>query len=258
MDPASREPSGLLGPSIDLNADAGELDHLLESDLELLGVVSSVNIACGGHAGGDGLMHAMLTRAADRGVALGAHPGYEDREGFGRVELGLDAQAIYTLCRQQVATLARSAAQHGLTLAHAKPHGALYHRAMQDAQAAEAVARGCLDAVAEVTGDPFARLTFVGLPETPGLDRWLELDLDVAREGFIDRGYTGDGALIERGRPGDVHQDAARAIAQAQELARSGRFDTLCIHGDTPGALEISRAARAALLEGGVAIRPAW
>lgn len=254
MDPASREPSGLLGPAIDLNADAGELDHLLQSDQELLGVVSSVNIACGGHAGGDGLMHAMLTRAADRGVALGAHPGYDDRDGFGRVELGLEAQAIYTLCRTQVACLARNAASHGLMLAHAKPHGALYHRAMRDAEAAEAVARGCLDAVAEVTGDPFTRLTFVGLPETPGLDRWLELDLEVSREGFIDRGYTGEGALIERGWPGDVHQDRERVIAQALELARSGRFDTLCIHGDTPGAVELARAVRAALLGSGVRI----
>lgn len=244
----------LLGPSIDLNADAGELDHLLESDLELLGVVSSVNIACGGHAGGDGLMHAMLTRAADRGVALGAHPGYDDRDGFGRVELGLDARAIYALCRTQVACLARNAASHGLTLTHAKPHGALYHRAMRDVEAAEAVARGCLDAVAEVTGDPFARLTFVGLPETPGLDRWLELDLDIAREGFIDRGYTSDGTLVPRGQPGDVHQDAARVIAQALDLARSGRFDTLCVHGDTAGAPSLARAVRQSLLDAGVRI----
>ena len=251
MDPVRHESSGLLGPSIDLNADAGERDGLLESDLALLEIVSSVNIACGGHAGSDELMRAMLKRASDRGVSIGAHPGYMDRESFGRVELGLDAAEIYTQCREQVSRLARIVAGSGLTLAHAKPHGALYHRAMQDAEAAEAVARGCLDAVAEVTGDPFMRVAFVGLPETPGLDRWLELGLDVLREGFVDRGYTSEGQLIPRGEPGAVHQDAVRVVAQALELARSGRFDTLCIHGDTPNAATFARGVREGLLEGG-------
>ncbi|MFI4881120.1 MAG: 5-oxoprolinase subunit PxpA, partial [Phycisphaerales bacterium JB064] len=233
--------SSLLGPTIDLNADAGERDDLLVSDLELLGVVSSVNIACGGHAGSDELMRAMLKRSADRGVAMGAHPGYADAEGFGRVELGLDAQAIYALCREQVSRLARIAAGQGLTLTHAKPHGALYHRAMRDADAAEAVARGCLDAVAEVTGDPFARLVFVGLPETPGLDRWLELDLEVAREAFADRGYTDGGRLIERDQAGAVLTDPRRVAEQVLRLVQSGRYDTLCLHGDTPGALTLAR-----------------
>ncbi|MGD1915724.1 MAG: LamB/YcsF family protein [Phycisphaerales bacterium] len=254
MDPASQEPSGLLGPAIDLNADVGERDDLLESDLELLTVVSSVNIACGGHAGSETLMRAMLTRGADRGVGLGAHPGYADAEGCGRGERGFDGGVIYALCREQVRRLARLAAQQGLTLAHAKPHGALYHRAMGDADAAEAVARGCLDAVAEVTGDPFARLTFVGLPETPGLDRWLELDLDVAREGFIDRGYTADGGLIPRGELGAVFTDPAEVVAQAMALSRSGRFDTLCVHGDTAGAFGLARSVREALLEAGVRV----
>lgn len=255
MDPASQESSGLLGPTIDLNADAGERDDLLESDLELLDVVSSVNIACGGHAGSDALMRAMLTRGADRGVALGAHPGYPDTEGFGRVELDFDANAIYALCREQVRHLARLAAEHGLTLAHAKPHGALYHRATRDADAAEAVARGCLDAVAEVTGDPFVRMTFVGLPETPGMDRWLELDLDIAREGFIDRGYTAEGGLIPRGEPGAVLTNAGDVAAQAMSLTRSGRFDTLCVHGDTAGALGLAKSVHEALLAAGVLVR---
>lgn len=254
---ASGNNSGLLGPSIDLNADAGEREDLLESDLELLRVVSSINIACGGHAGSDELMGALLKRAADRGVAIGAHPGYADAAGFGRVELGLDAQAIYTLCREQVSRLARIAAGLGLTLAHAKPHGALYHRAMRDADAAEAVARGCLDAVAEVTGDPFARLVFVGLPETPGLDRWLELDLEVAREAFADRGYTDGGGLIARDQPGAVLIEPERVAQQAVQLARSGRYDTLCLHGDTPGATALALAARDALLAGGIRIASA-
>lgn len=249
--------SSLLGPTIDLNADAGERDELLASDLELLGVVSSVNIACGGHAGSDELMCAMLKRAADRGVAMGAHPGYADAEGFGRVELGLDAQAIYALCREQVSSLARIAAGLGLTLAHAKPHGALYHRAMRDADAAEAVARGCLDAVGEVTGDPFARLVFVGLPETPGLDRWLELDLEVAREAFADRGYTDGGQLIERDQPGAVLTEPRFVAEQALKLAQSGRYDTLCLHGDTPGSMALARAARDALLAGGIRVASA-
>jgi UPF0271 protein len=246
--------ASLLGPAIDLNADAGELDSLLTSDLALLDLVSSVNIACGGHAGSDAMMRALMARAADRGVAIGAHPGYADVEGFGRREAGLEAEAIYALCRGQVGRLARLAAERGLTLAHAKPHGALYHRAMGDPDAAEAVAKGCLDAVAEVTGDPFAALVFVGLPETPGAARWGELGLTVAREGFADRGYAADGSLLARGQPGAVLEDTGMAARQALELARSGRFDTLCVHGDTPGAVTMARAVRGALLGGGIRI----
>lgn len=249
MDDAS-----LLGPAIDLNADAGELDALLESDIELLGVVTSVNIACGGHAGSPELMRDMLRRAADRGVGLGAHPGYEDAANFGRREVGLDARAIYAHCREQVGRLARVAAETGLTLSHAKPHGALYHRAMADAEAAEAVARGCLDAAAEVTGDPFADLMFYGLPDAPGMERWAEMDLRVAREGFADRGYV-DGSLISRDQPGAVLADPKQAAEQAVRLVQSGRFDTLCVHGDTPGAFEMARAVRGALLGSGVRVR---
>ncbi len=248
MDDAS-----LLGPAIDLNADAGELDSLLQSDLELMGVATSVNIACGGHAGSPGLMRSILKRAADRGVGLGAHPGYVDVEGFGRRELGLEPEAIQALCREQVSRLARVAAETGLTLTHAKPHGALYHRAMADADAAEAVARGCLDAVAEVTGDPFAGLVFYGLPDTFGVHRWSEMGLRVAREGFVDRGYM-NGAIIPRDQPGAVLTDARQAAEQAVRLARSERFDTLCVHGDTPRALEIARGVRSALLGAGVRV----
>lgn len=250
MDDAS-----LLGPAIDLNADAGERDALLASDLELLGLVSSVNLACGGHAGSVGLMRSVLHRAADRGVGLGAHPGYADTEGFGRHELGLSPEIIASLCRVQVGTLARVAGELGLVLTHAKPHGALYHRAMIDADAAEAVARGCLDAVAEVTGDPFARLVMFGLPDTPGMERWVEMGLGVAREGFVDRGYASDGELIPRDRPGAVLASAPEAAEQALRLARSERFDTLCVHGDTPGALAMALAVREALLGSGVRVR---
>lgn len=249
MDDAS-----LLGPSIDLNADAGELDVLLESDLELLGVVTSVNIACGGHAGSDDLMRSIVRRAADMGVRLGAHPGYADPKHFGRREIGLDEQGIYDACREQVGRLARVAAEQGHTLSHAKPHGALYHRVMGDANAAEAVARGCLDAVAGVTGDPFASLLFYGMPGTAGAARWSEMDLPVRREGFADRGYEADGTMLPRGEAGAVLTDPQVAAAQALQMARSGRFDTLCVHGDTPDALAIAWAVRSVLLGGGVRI----
>ncbi len=251
MDDAS-----LLGPAIDLNADAGELDELLESDLALLGVVSSVNIACGGHAGSVELMRSVVRRAADRCVGIGAHPGYEDADGFGRRELGLDAGEIYRLCREQTARLARVAAETGSTLSHAKPHGAMYHRAMADADAAEAVAKGCLDAVAEVTGDPFASLAFFGLPDTAGAARWNEMDLPVRREGFADRRYAADGSMLARTEAGAVLADPQEAALQGLQLARSGRFETLCVHGDTPGALRTAQAVRSALLEGGVRIVP--
>lgn len=251
MDDASR-----LGPSIDLNADAGELDEWLERDLELLGVVTSVNIACGGHAGTDALMRALVRRAADRGVGIGAHPGYANPEHFGRREVGLDARAIRALCLEQVGRLARVAAEQGLGLSHAKPHGALYHRAMRDADAAEAVALGCLDALAHVTGDPFATTTLVGLPETPGMARWLDMGLPTAREAFADRRYTPDGTLVPREEPGAVLTDAQQAAEQALRLARDGRHDTLCVHGDTPGALALARAVRGALLAGGFRVEP--
>lgn len=252
MDDAS-----LLGPVIDLNADAGEIESLLESDLELLGVVSSVNIACGGHAGSVELMRPIIGRAADRGVGIGAHPGYADAEGFGRRELGLGVGEIYRLCREQVSRLARVAAETGLTLSHAKPHGALYHRAMTDADAAEAVARGCLDAVAEVTGDPFASLAIFGLPDTAGAARWHEMNLPVRREGFADRRYAADGSMLPRTEAGAVLTNPKEAALQGLQLARSGRFETLCVHGDTPGALRIAHAVRSALLDGGVRIAPA-
>ncbi|MFI4915026.1 MAG: 5-oxoprolinase subunit PxpA [Phycisphaerales bacterium JB060] len=248
--------ASLLGPAIDLNADAGERDSLLESDLELLGLVSSVNIACGGHAGSVELMRAMVNRAAYAGVAIGAHPSYCDVEGFGRRELGDDPDAIYALCREQVGRLARVAAEVGMSLVHAKPHGALYHRAMMDPDAAGAVARGCLDAVAEVSGDPFASLVFFGLPDSAGLKRWAEMDLPVRREGFADRAYSADGLMLPRGEAGAVLEDASAAAIQALELARSGRFDTLCVHGDTPGALSLAGAVRGTLLGGGIRIEP--
>lgn len=249
MDDAS-----LLGPVIDLNADAGERDDLLASDSALLGLVTSVNVACGGHAGTEQLMRAVIKRAADQGVAIGAHPGYADPEGFGRKDMGLAPDAVYTLCREQVGRLARVAAADGLTLSHAKPHGALYHRAMTEPDVAEAVGRGCLDAVAEVSGDPFASLVFFGLPKTPGIARWEEMDLPVRREGFADRRYGPDGSLIARSEPDAVLHDAGAAAAQALSLARSGDFDTLCVHGDSPEALAIARAVREALLAGGVRV----
>ncbi len=248
--------ASLLGPAIDLNADAGERDDLLPSDLALLDLVSSVNIACGGHAGSHELMRAIVKRAADRGVSIGAHPGYADPENFGRIELGVGSEEIYALCRAQVSELARVAAADGLTLAHAKPHGALYHRAMADADVAEAVARGCLDAVAEITGDPFASLAFFGLPESAGAARWSEMDLPVRREGFADRQYAADGSMLPRTESGAVLANPQEAALQGLQLACSGRFETLCVHGDTPGALRIAHAVRSALLEGGVRIVP--
>lgn len=243
-----------LGPAVGLTADVGELDDLLQSDMALLAVITSASIACGGHAGSESLMRALLRVAAARGVAVGAHPGYADGEGFGRRELGLDAGEIYALCRSQVGRLARVAAEHGLALSHAKPHGALYHRAMADADAAEALARGCLDAAAEVFGDPFASLVFVGLPGTPGIARWRELGLTVAREGFADRGYAADGSLLARGLPGSVLREADAVAAQAVRLARGGECDTLCVHGDTPGAAGLARAVRDALHTAGVCV----
>jgi UPF0271 protein len=226
---------------IDLNSDVGELPgpEGRAADRALIALVSSVNVACGGHAGDSPTMTATVRAAAELGVAVGAHPSYVDREHFGRRSRAQSPQEAALAIASQLESLRDIARTCGVTLTHVKPHGALYNDAAVDRAAAVAVA----DAVAAFD----KRLWLVGLAGSLLLEAGRAVGLRVAAEGFCDRAYEDDGTLRSRTLPGAVFEDPALAARQAVRLATRGDIDTLCIHGDTPGALAIARAVRTAL-----------
>ena len=242
--------------TIDLNADLGEGDPF---DEELLRIVSSCNIACGGHAGDDESMARTVAAALANGVCVGAHPGYPDREGFGRVSGYLRGNDLYESLTEQVAALADIAAELGAPLSHVKPHGALYNDAVRDRELADVIAR----VTAEAPGDP----AFMGMANTELQFAAERHDLDFIAEAFIYRAYEADGTLVSRSEPGAVHSELSVATTQAVGLAEAGRVtarngdvidveaDTLCIHGDTPGAAQAARAVRDVLESHGIEIR---
>ncbi|HEY5642442.1 MAG TPA: 5-oxoprolinase subunit PxpA [Woeseiaceae bacterium] len=242
--------------SIDLNADLGEGAPW---DDELLEVVSSCNIACGGHAGDAATMAATVRSALANGVAVGAHPGYPDREGFGRVGGFLDGDALYESLTEQVTALADIAADLGARITHIKPHGALYNDAVGNRALADIIAR----VVSEAPGAP----AFMGMANTELQAAAERHGLRFIAEGFVDRAYEPDGTLVSRKEPGAVHSDLPVVTTQAVRLAQQGevtarngdlvrvRAETLCIHGDTPGAAAVARAVRDVLESHGVEIR---
>lgn len=242
--------------SIDLNADLGEGAPW---DDELLELVSSCNIACGGHAGDAASMAATVRSALANGVAVGAHPGYPDREGFGRVSGFLDGDALYESLTEQVTALADIAADLGARLAHIKPHGALYNDAVGNRALADIIAR----VTAEAPGAP----AFMGMANTELQAAAERHGLRFIAEGFVDRAYEPDGTLVSRKEPGAVHAELAVVTTQAVRLAEQGevtarngdlvrvRAESLCIHGDTPGAATVARAVRDVLESHGVEIR---
>jgi UPF0271 protein len=242
--------------TIDLNADLGEGAPF---DAELLQIVSSANIACGGHAGDSESMAATVRSAIANGVAVGAHPGYADRDGFGRESGFMSGDALYESLTGQVTALADIAAELGARLSHVKPHGALYNDALRNRDLADIIAR----VIAEAPGEP----AFMGMAGTELERSANQHGLDFVAEAFVDRAYEPDGTLVSRKEPGAVHEDLAVATTQAVRLAAHGettarngeivkvRADTLCIHGDTPGAAEKARAVRDVLESHGVDIR---
>jgi UPF0271 protein len=242
--------------TIDLNADLGEGAPF---DAELLQIVSSANIACGGHAGDSESMAATVRSAIANGVAVGAHPGYADRDGFGRESGFMSGDALYESLTGQVTALADIAAELGARLSHVKPHGALYNDALRNRDLADIIAR----VIAEAPGEP----AFMGMAGTELERSANQHGLDFIAEAFVDRAYEPDGTLVSRKEPGAVHEDLAVATTQAVRLAAHGettarngeivkvRADTLCIHGDTPGAAEKARAVRDVLESHGVDIR---
>lgn len=247
--------------AIDLNADVGELPQRLADGREaaLIQQLSSVNIACGGHAGDADSMRAVLAICRSAGVAVGAHPSYPDRAHFGRLAMDLEPAQLIDSFVRQVTTLAQIAKQAGMVLSHVKPHGALYHQAADDLQIAETL----LEALRRLP-EPVA---WVGRAGSRGLQRFAAAGVPVVAEGFADRRYVSSGTLLDRRHPEALLSDADAVAAQAVALAQHGRVrtqdwidlslsvDTLCLHSDTQGAESLAGAVRAALQAAGATVR---
>ncbi|HET7339655.1 MAG TPA: 5-oxoprolinase subunit PxpA [Candidatus Dormibacteraeota bacterium] len=222
---------------MNLNSDLGEGAG---SDDAILRCIDSANVGCGVHAGSASITLATVRLCRELGVQVGAHPGYDDRENFGRVEMPIGAQEIEDLIDFQVAAIAAVA-----PVAYIKAHGALYHRCQGDPDAADALVRVAARHGVGVMGQPGFEI--VAAAKRAGVRAY--------REGFADRRMLADGSLAPRTEPGAV-LDAEHAARQAVALARSGHYDTLCIHGDTKGAVEIATAVRKALREAGIETGP--
>jgi len=249
--------------AIDINADLGEtVDGVPTADDEaLFAVVSSANVACGGHAGDVRSMAESVERAARFGVAIGAHPSYPDRPGFGRRPRAMAAIELRTAVLAQLDALA----DVGADIRYVKPHGALYHAVTTDAAHAAALAA----AVSELSARLGRRVPILGMPGEISTAAG-ELGLEVIEEAFLDRGYTPGGTLVPRDQPGALVEDPALAASRAVSLAREGTVvavdgtsvavaaASLCVHGDSPASVAAARAVRAALEAASVTVRAPW
>jgi UPF0271 protein len=224
---------------IDLNCDMGELDDAAH-EAALMEQITSANIACGGHAGDEATMERTARLAMERGVKIGAHPSYLDREHFGREEMPDRGEMLADIVYDQVVLLDGIVKKLGGEVVHVKPHGALYNVAVKDMDVAMAIAIGVL------RWKPYA--VMFGLAGSRMLDLWQSVGLNVWGEAFADRRYEPDGTLRSRKFPDALITDPKEAAAQAVRLAREGKAQTICVHGDTPGAVNILRACREALL----------
>jgi UPF0271 protein len=246
--------------SIDLNCDMGEVPEAIVDGTQesLMPFLTSVNVACGGHAGDERTMAATIEQALRWKLAVGAHPGYPDRANFGRVELNLTLEAVADSVFQQVQALAEIAARLGLRLAHVKPHGALYNQAVNNRELADAITRG----VARWRRD----VTLVGLAGSAMLEVFQKAGFPVAAEAFADRRYEPDGTLRSRKfkdalihDPAEASQQALRIAAQGTVIASDGsevavNAQTICIHSDTPGAPQIAAAVAQTLRQAGITL----
>jgi len=248
--------------SVDLNSDLGEGFGAwrMGDDALIMDHVTSVNIACGFHAGDPEIMIATVEEALQKGIALGAHPGYPDLAGFGRREMGCTPEEIYSFCLYQVGALSAVAGSRGGRLRHVKAHGALYNRGAGDEAAARAIVRAA--------GDLGQELIIVG-PQGSCFEKvCLEEGLPFEAEAFADRAYTPEGTLVPRSVPGSVIEDPREAASRAVRLVLEGkvtalggediplRTDTICLHGDTPGSAAMAALVRSSLEEAGVRVIP--
>ena len=245
---------------IDLNCDLGELPEAIADGTQeaLLRSITSANVACGGHAGDERTMRTTIEQALRAGVAVGAHPGYPDRENFGRLELKLSPQAVADSVCDQVRALAAVAAARGAKLVHVKPHGALYNQAVKNRELAEAIAQGVVKCN--------KNLVLMGLAESAMLDVFRDAGFAVAAEAFADRRYEPDGTLRSRKFDNALIRDPAEAARQALSITERGivtahdgtevklAAQTICIHGDTPGSVQIAAAVASKLREAGITL----
>jgi UPF0271 protein len=247
--------------AIDLNADLGESPNSVANgnDAELMRYISSANIACGGHVGDERSMRDTLQLAQANQVSAGAHPSFPDRKNFGRVEMHLLIADLERAVFAQIRGLQNIANEIGISLAHVKPHGALYHAANRDPEVAKAIARATLACDSS--------LILVGQAGSACLDIWRGMKLVVAAEAFADRAYEPDGTLRKRTLPGALLPSADDAARQALSIALNHRvltFDgseielmaqTICFHSDTPGAPAFARRIRHELQQAGCDVR---
>ena len=245
---------------IDLNSDLGESfgPWAMGQDAALMDSISSANVACGFHAGDPGTMRETIALARHKGVAIGAHPGFQDLVGFGRREIKATPQEVEDLVLYQVAALAGMASAQGVRLQHVKAHGALYNMACRDRALADAIAR----AVAALDRS----LILFGLPNSELLRAGEAAGLTVAAEVFADRAYDPDGSLTSRAKPGSVIHDTAKVVERAIKMVRDRQViavdgstielhaDTMCLHGDTPGAAALAGEIRRGLESAGIQI----
>ena len=245
--------------AIDLNSDLGEGAG---TDAQLMPLISSANIACGGHAGDETTMSATIALARRYNVAVGAHPGYPDRENFGRDPIAMDTDELSEEIARQIRAL--RAVDPDLKISHVKAHGALYNQAWHDKAIANAIVAGVKKVFTAHTD-----VALFAAPKSALAEAALGGGLRVVREGFADRAYEKDGTLRSRKLDGALHTDPKIAAKQALSFVRDGgvhahdgsflkmAVDTLCIHGDTPGAPAIAAAVREALTGAGVKVRAA-
>ena len=271
---------------IDLNCDMGELPEAIADGTQeaLLRSITSANIACGGHAGDAHTMRTTIEQALRAGVAVGAHPGYPDRQNFGRLELKMPAEAVADSVCEQVRALAAVAAACGAKLVHVKPHGALYNQAVKNRELARAIAEGVAKAISAGRATTAAagaatvssretdawskNVVLVGLAGSPMLDVFRQAGFAVAAEAFADRRYEPDGTLRSRKFDDALIRDPAEAAKQALSIAGRGivvahdgaevklNAQTICIHGDTPGAPQIAATVARSLQDSGVCLTP--
>ena len=242
---------------IDFNCDLGEGCD----DAAVMPYISSANIACGLHAGDASTMRRTVALCLVHGVAIGAHPSFDDRENFGRKAQAISPEAAYALVLRQIETLAAIAREQGATLRHIKPHGALYNQAAQDVALADAIARAVRDFDSS--------LILYGLSGSALTDAGASHGLRVAHEAFAERRYQSNSRLVPRSEPDAVIDDLQASLAQVRTLVREGRViantgepvavraDTLCLHGDRADAAEFARAVRELLAADGVVVEAA-
>jgi UPF0271 protein len=236
---------------IDLNCDMGEN---IGNDEEIMPYITSANIACGFHAGDEVSMRNTVRLAKKHGVTVGAHPGWKDKEGFGRSEMSLPPEEVEALILYQIGAIYAIAKAEGVVLHHVKPHGALYNQAAKDKVLANAIAR----AVKRFSGN----LILVGLAGSGLIEAGEEVGLKVANEGFPDRNYNHDGTLVSRKQDNAIISFPEEVAAHAVKLAQEGidfggrlvQVETLCLHGDHPHASQNARLLRKALETSGIKV----